>query len=133
MRQLQSPGQRNRLAGLSSWEAFAFIFLVGGYFFIGMNLYEPIWERWKIYSILDKLADEPETLKGSPDEITSRLFKRMSVNGIYGTQKEHFKVQQTDVAIRLTFNREYPVSMPLGIGVVVKAHRVIELKRPKSY
>ena len=133
MRQLQSPGRRKRFAGLSSWEAFAFIFLVGGYFFIGMNLYEPLWERWKIYDILEKLETDTATLKGSPDEIGSRLLKRMSVNGIYGTTPEHFKIQQTDVAMRLTFNREYPVIMPFGIGVVVKAQKVIELKRPKSY
>ncbi|HBF06798.1 MAG TPA: hypothetical protein DHW71_06095 [Gammaproteobacteria bacterium] len=124
-----SIGLRRKMKGMSNWEAFSFLILVGGYFFIGMNLYEPLWDRWKIYGILETTMAEEDTLKQEKSVIASRILKRMSVNNIYGVTQKDFKIQRTDKTIRLTFNKSLPASMPFDIDVNVKVNKVIEAKR----
>ena len=129
MQRLRWFENRKKMAGLSTWEAFAILFLVGGYFFIGMNLYEPIWARWKIVDVLETTMSEPETLKMPKEMIASRIMKRMSVNNIYGVLKKDFKIQTTDKYIRLTFKKVLPSSMPFDIDLQVNINKVVEVKK----
>ena len=121
--------QRRFVKGMSNWEVMAFIALIGGYFYLGFSLYEPIWDRWKIKNIIATTMDEPETLKQSVEATTSKILKRMSVNNIYGVTSKDFKIQQTDKAVRLTFDKSMPVSLAFDINAVVQIKEVIEKKR----
>lgn len=130
MRSITSVAKHRLIAGLSTWEALSMLLMVGGYFFIGMNLYEPLWDRWKILDILETTMEEPDTLKQSNTEIASRILKRMSVNNIYGVTMKDFKLQRTDKVIRLIFIKDMPASFPFNIDVNVKINKTIEAKRP---
>lgn len=131
MRRLATPGQRRRSAGMSPWEGFAFIVLLAGYFYIGFNLYDPIWDRWKVHSIIDDLGEDKASLKADTGEILGKLVKRMTVNGIYGVSAKQFKIERTDKVLRITYEKDVPVDMPFNTQVIVRGHKVAEFDRPK--
>jgi|GEM_PF-1346381 len=121
-----------RMAGMSTWEAFFILLLLGGYFYIGMAVYEPVWARWKMVDILKTTMQEQDTIKLSSGEISNRIMKRMSINGIYGVAAKDMKLQKTDKVIRLTFVKSLPASLPFGMDLNVNINEIIEVERPKS-
>ena len=140
MRGSQTEGRKNlantrrfrRNRGLSNWEAATFLVMVGGYFFLGISLYEPVWARWKIQSVLHESMKDAPTLKGSVDDIKLKLLKRLNVNGVNIIKKKDLKVEKTDKVVRLTVEKAMMQPVAFNIDARVNINEVIEAKLPRN-
>ena len=124
-------GRRKTMAGMTVWSALGIGLMVGGYIFILINLYEPLFERWKIQDIIATTLEDQKTLEKTAGEIKERIFKRMSINGIYGVDPKALKIRKTDKEILIKYNKDAVVIFPGNVSVTVHTHYDTRVKRPE--
>ena len=130
--QLGSAARRKRQAGLSTWEGLLLLFMLGGYFYLGLGLYEPVWDRWKTLDMIETTIADNETMAKGPAAIKSSIAKRLSINGIYSVSAKNISVKRTPKAIRIEVDQPLIAKFPWDIEAVVQIKKTWEVPHQRK-
>jgi len=126
----QAFGAYSRSSGIAMGLAIFLAILLGGYFYIGISLQKPLYTRWIVNDILKTTVADKETMKLGPKEIQQRIFKRISINNVYGFDQKEIKVKQTEKHIEIIMDKSIDVKFPGELVVTTLLQKKIKVPRP---
>lgn len=123
------PGSKKQQVGAS---AFAWLALIGIIALVSVTVFKliPLYiQDQSVAKILTDVANDPQTATLSPLRVWYAVDARLSINGIYSIEKEHFSYRKKSGVITIAVNYEVRKNLIGNVDLLVSFSRSADLKR----